>query len=81
MNGSFATVIGGSYRRLDASTAASGPHVFAVRVSAVRQGHINVHRNPPLVVTMADAPEWDGMAIDMPRFSFLEKRNIFDFGS
>ena len=35
---SVATVACGPYRSLDASTGASGPHVFAVRVSAVRQG-------------------------------------------
>ena len=29
--GFLATVIGGTYRQLDASTEASGPHVFAVR--------------------------------------------------
>src|SRR6266571_4552157 len=31
VNGFLATVIGGTYRQLDASTAASGPHDFAVR--------------------------------------------------
>jgi hypothetical protein len=34
---------------LDASIGASGPHDFAVRVSAVRQRHIRVHRIPPRV--------------------------------
>src|SRR2546422_1429017 len=39
VNGSFATVIGRSVasRRFDASTAASGPHDFAVRNSHTRQ--------------------------------------------
>jgi hypothetical protein len=32
--------------RLDASIGASGPHAFAVRVSAVRQERIHVHRIP-----------------------------------
>ena len=33
-------------RRLDASVGASGPHDFAVRVSAVRQERCRVHRIP-----------------------------------
>jgi hypothetical protein len=36
-------------RPLDASVEASGPHVFAVRVSAVRQRRLRVHRIPPRV--------------------------------
>ena len=36
VNGFLATVTCGYYRKLDASTAASGPHDFAVRVSIVR---------------------------------------------
>ncbi|MEH2550696.1 hypothetical protein V1283_007341 [Bradyrhizobium sp. AZCC 2262] len=32
--------------RLDASIGASGPHDFAVRIRAVRQRHIRVHRIP-----------------------------------
>ena len=54
--GFLATVIGGTYHRLDASTEASGPHVFAVRVCTIRHRHLRVHRNPSLVVTMANAP-------------------------
>ena len=34
-------------RRLDASVGASGPHDFAVRLSAVRQKRLRVHRIPP----------------------------------
>src|SRR6266481_9234532 len=34
---------------LDASVEVSGPHDFAVRVSAVRQERISVHRIPPRV--------------------------------
>jgi hypothetical protein len=74
--GFLATVIGGTAldplgsmrnRQLDASTEASGPHVFAVRVGAVRRGHLHVHRNPPLVGNDGRRPsEWDGMAIDVP---------------
>jgi hypothetical protein len=36
-------------RKLDTSVEASGPHDFAVRVSAVRYRHVNVHRIPPRV--------------------------------
>ena len=36
-------------RELDASIGASGPHVFAVRFRAFRQGHLHVHRSPPRV--------------------------------
>jgi hypothetical protein len=35
--------------KLGASVEASGPHVFAVRLSASRQEHIRVHRIPPRV--------------------------------
>jgi hypothetical protein len=31
---------------LNASVEASGPHDFAVRISAIRQRHISVHRIP-----------------------------------
>jgi hypothetical protein len=34
------------FRKLDASVEASEPHDFAVRLSAVRQQHIRVHRIP-----------------------------------
>ena len=37
VNGSFATVACRTHRQLDASTAASGPHVFAVRFGRARQ--------------------------------------------
>jgi hypothetical protein len=35
------------FHRLDASVGASGPHDFAVRLSAVRYRRISVHRIPP----------------------------------
>jgi len=47
--GFLATVAGGKLRRLDASTEASGPHDFAVRIGAVRQERRRVHRIPPHV--------------------------------
>jgi hypothetical protein len=34
---------------LDAGIGASGPHDFAVRLDAVRQWHLRVHRIPPHV--------------------------------
>src|ERR1700760_2644126 len=44
-------------RELDASVGASEPHDFAVRVGAVRQERLRVHRIPrPTFVTMANAP-------------------------
>ena len=51
------------FRQLDASVEASGPHDFAVRLSAVRQQHLGVHRIPrPTSVTIAKRPSvWDGM--------------------
>jgi hypothetical protein len=40
--------------KLDASVGASGPHDFAIRISAVRRQHIRVHRIPhPTSVTIA----------------------------
>ena len=45
------------HRQLDASVGASGPHDFAVRVSAVRQRAARVHRiPPPTSVTIAKRP-------------------------
>jgi len=52
----FDTVICASYRRLDASIGASEPHDFAVRVSAIRQRHHRVHRIPPRVGDVRNAP-------------------------
>ena len=46
-----------SPRCMDASVAASGPHVFAVRFSRTSSSdNLGVHRYPSLVVTMANAP-------------------------
>jgi hypothetical protein len=48
---------------LDASVEASGPHGFAVRVSAVRYRHIHVHRIPPRVRDDREPPlRWDETA-------------------
>jgi hypothetical protein len=42
--------------KLDASVGASGPHDFAVRLSAVRQRHRHVHRIPPHVRDDRETP-------------------------
>ena len=49
VTGFLATIIDGTYRQLDASVEASGPHDFAVRFSAVRHRHLHVHRTLPRV--------------------------------
>src|ERR1035438_4579416 len=41
---------------LDASVGASGPHVFAVRISAVRQRRLRVHRIPARVRDDRETP-------------------------
>ena len=63
VNGSFATVaLCGLTQALDASTAASGPHVFAVRLGPARLRDLSVHRNLPLVRDDRERPsEWDRM--------------------
>jgi hypothetical protein len=59
-------------QELDASTEASGPHAFVVRVSTPRQRRLRVHRNPPLVRDDGQRPSSrDGMAIDMPPICLL----------
>ena len=51
------------FRELDASVEASEPHDFAVRLSALRQKRIRVHRIPPRVRDDRDTPlEWDETA-------------------
>ena len=43
-------------RQLDAGVEASGPHDFAVRFSAIRQARFSVHRIPPHVDDVRNAP-------------------------
>jgi hypothetical protein len=45
-------------RLLDANLEASGPHDFAVRFNAVRQGRIHVHRIPFRVRDDREPPLW-----------------------
>jgi hypothetical protein len=48
--GFLAPVIGEtSFRQLDTSVGAPGPHAFAVRVHGARLRRDRVHRNPPHV--------------------------------
>ena len=55
------------HRELDASVEASGPHDFAVRLSAVRYRHLRVHRIPPRVRDDREPPlMWDGTAENKP---------------
>ena len=60
VNGSFATVVPQEAllpKELDASTAASGPHDFAVRVMRFVSRAFRVHRSPhPTSVTIAIRP-------------------------
>jgi hypothetical protein len=50
-------------RELDASVEASGPHDFAVRISAVRYRRIHVHRIPSRVRDDREPPlKWERMA-------------------
>jgi hypothetical protein len=56
--------LSGSLRQLDASVGASGPHVLAVRFSALRQWHHRVHRIPPRVRDDREPPlRWDETAV------------------
>ena len=55
------------HRELDASIGASGPHDFAVRLSAVRQERLRVHRIPPHVRDDRETPlVWDGIEENKP---------------
>jgi hypothetical protein len=63
----FATVISGIvFRKLDASVGASGPHDFAVRISAARQAALLASTaSRPASVTIASAPLRDETAGDI----------------
>jgi hypothetical protein len=77
--GFLATVADGNdFHQLDASTEASGPHVFAVRVSAVRQRHIHVHRIPPRVRDDREPPlMWDETAMNIELICVFGKPEYF----
>src|SRR5882757_4829930 len=53
-------------RQLDTSVGASGPHDFAVRLSAVRLAALSASTaSRPASVTLRNAPLWDGTAGDI----------------
>jgi hypothetical protein len=57
VNGFLATVACGYYRKLDTSTAASGPHDFAVRVGCVRLAQLTHPPHPTATfLTIATRP-------------------------
>jgi hypothetical protein len=67
--GFFVTIISEKLasQKLDASIGASGPHDFAVRLSAVRQRRLCVHRIPLHVRDDRETPlVWDGMEENKP---------------
>jgi hypothetical protein len=69
VTGFLATVISEKLasQKLDASIGAPEPHDFAVRVSAVRQERLCVHRIPPRVRDDRETPlVRDGMAGNKP---------------
>ena len=55
-NGSLASVACGYHRKLDASTAASGPHDFAVRFMRVGLAHSASTASHRAFVTIASRP-------------------------
>ncbi|MBV9461405.1 MAG: hypothetical protein JO141_28360, partial [Bradyrhizobium sp.] len=63
---------------LDASTEATGPRAFVVRVSTIRQRRLRVHRTPPLVRDDGQRPSSrDGMAATMPLIATSVKAKYF----
>ena len=64
--------------KLDASVETSEPHDFVVRVHAVRQRHVSVHRIPfPTSVTIASAPLWDRTARLIDLIWAIRERKYF----
>ena len=80
--GFLATIAGGLIHRLDTSVGVSGPHGFAVRISAVRQRRIRVHRIPARVRDDRETPLSSG---GTGRVLYLilvsENQNIFAKGA
>jgi hypothetical protein len=77
-SGSLATVTCATSRRLDTSVEVSGPHVFSVRLSAVRYRRIRVHRIPPRERDDRVSPLcWDGTVANIALTCISEKQNIF----
>jgi hypothetical protein len=63
--------------RLDASVGASGPHDFAVRVSAIRQRRHRVHRIPPRVRDDRERPSVGRDGENYTGDSISEKQKYF----
>ena len=71
-----------AFRKLDTSVGASGPHDFAVRVSAVRQRRSRVHRIPPHVRDDRERPSvWGGTGGYRSDLGQVAKENIFANGT
>ncbi len=65
-------------RELDASIEASEPHDFAVRIRAVRQRRIRVHRSLPHVRDDGRRPSpRDRMAMDVPLICLVAEAKYF----
>jgi hypothetical protein len=63
---------------LNASVEASEPHDFAVRLGAVRQKHLGVHRIPSRVRDDREPPlEWDETARVLKMFLGIGKAEYF----
>ena len=83
VTGFLATVISGTYRKLDASTGASGPHVFAVRFRAVVKGTAASTASHPALMTIAKRPSYrDGTKpiyadLGPPSTEISENQNFF----
>src|SRR5450756_1046049 len=82
VTGFLATVAGGSLHRLDTSIGVPGPHGFAVRVSAFRQGRIRVHRIPARVRDDRETPlSSGGTGLLLHLIWVSENQNIFSNGA
>ena len=67
-----------AFANLNASVGASGPHDFAVRLSAVRQRHCHVHRIPSRVRDDRETPLCrDGMAMILEVIWARRETNYF----
>ena len=71
-----------SPRSIDASTATSGPHAFAVRFNHARPAQLSRPPHPTARSRRSRAPLLSGETGRLIlRFAFLKKRNIFNFGA
>src|SRR6266699_2391826 len=75
-----ASISGVRTTRLRRTQHPSSPKGFAGH-GAVRRRHFRVHRNPPLVVTLANAPERDGIGENIALICISGKAKYFYFGA